>query len=150
VNGVFARDRCQLMADAHRLLGASRVMIVHGEGGLDEFAPAGATFVAELKDGHVRTYDVWPRDFGLDEADPAGLRGGEPALNARVLTEALNGAGGAVRTVGIMTAAAALYVAGQADDLSAGARRAAAALDDGSALRVMERLRVLAPRQAEG
>jgi anthranilate phosphoribosyltransferase len=150
VNGVFARDRCALMADAHRLLGASRVMVVHGEGGLDEFAPAGATFVAELKDGGVRTYDVRPRDFGLDEADAAGLRGGEPALNARVLTEALNGAPGAVRNVGVMTAAAALYVAGQADDLPAGARRAAAALDDGSALGVMERLRALAPRQAGG
>jgi anthranilate phosphoribosyltransferase len=150
VNGIFARDRCALLAEAHQLLGASRVMVVHGEGGLDEFAPAGATFVAELRDGAIRTYEVRPKDFGLDETDPAGLRGGEPALNARVLTEVLAGAKGAVRNVGVMTAAAALVVAGQAADLATGARRAEAALDDGSAARVVERLRTLAPRQAAG
>lgn len=149
VNGVYARERCELMAEAHRSLGATRVMIVHGEGGLDEFAPAGLTFVAELREGAVRTYELRPADFGLEPADPAGLRGGEPALNARVLAEALDGggAGGAVRTVGVMTAAAALVVAGAASDLRTGARRAEVALDDGSARRVLERLRVLAPRQ---
>jgi anthranilate phosphoribosyltransferase len=67
-----------------------------------------------------------------------------------VLTEALGGATGAVRNVGVMTAAAALYVAGQVADLPSGARRAEAALDDGSARRVMERLRVLAPLQGSG
>jgi anthranilate phosphoribosyltransferase len=138
------------MAEAHHLLGASNVMVVHGAGGLDEFAPAGATFVAELREGSIRTYEVGPRDFGLEDTDPAGLRGGEPELNARVLMEALAGASGPVRNVGVMTAAAALYVVGQAPDLATGARRAEAALDDGSARKIVERLRVLAPRQAQG
>jgi anthranilate phosphoribosyltransferase len=148
VNGVFARDRCELLARAHQALGAARVMVIHGDGGLDEFAPSGTTFVAELRDGAVRTYEVSPRDFGLPEADPAGLRGGEPAVNARILTEALQGAPGPVRNVALMTAAAALVVTSQAADLTAGVVRAADAIDDGRALRVLERLRAIAPKPA--
>jgi anthranilate phosphoribosyltransferase len=48
VNGVFARERCEFLARAHGQLGSRRAMVVHGSGGLDEFAPAGPTFVAEL------------------------------------------------------------------------------------------------------
>ena len=40
--------------------GSRRALVVHGAGGLDEFAPAGATFVAELADGGCATYEVQP------------------------------------------------------------------------------------------
>ena len=49
--GIFSRERCELLAQALAALGSSRAMVVHGAGNLDEFAPAGATFVAELTDG---------------------------------------------------------------------------------------------------
>jgi anthranilate phosphoribosyltransferase len=45
-----------------------------------------------------------------------------------------------------MTAAAALYVVGEATDLRAGARRAAAALSSGAARGVLETLRRLTPK----
>jgi anthranilate phosphoribosyltransferase len=54
----------------------------------------------------------------------------------------------AVRTVALMTAAAALYVAGEAADLRAGAQRAAAALQSGAARAVLETLRAIAPKSA--
>jgi anthranilate phosphoribosyltransferase len=145
VNGVFARERCELLAQAHHLLGSDRVMVVHGEGGLDEIAPSGPTFVAELRGGVVRTYEVSPGDFGLRETDPAGLRGGDPQLNARIFTEALETAPGPVRNVALMTAAAALVVTGLVSDFAAGAARAAAAIDNGDALRLLGRLRQMAP-----
>ncbi|MES1205174.1 MAG: anthranilate phosphoribosyltransferase [Pseudomonadota bacterium] len=145
VNGVFSRDRCELLARAHQALGAERVMVVNGAGGLDEFAPSGATLVAELRDGTVRTYEVTPADFGLAAADPEGLRGGEPDLNARMFIDVLRTAPGPARNAAVMTAAAALCVTGHAPDLTAGARRAAAAIDDGSALALLEKLRLLAP-----
>lgn len=147
VNGVFARERCETLAAAHQRLGTERAWVVHGAGGLDEIAPAGATFVAELRDGAVRTFEVNPGDFGLQESDPAGLRGGDPRFNARVLSEALGGAPGPARNAAAMTAGAALFVAGAAPDIASGARRAAATLDDGGALAVLERLRRLAPVQ---
>jgi anthranilate phosphoribosyltransferase len=142
VNGIFARDRCELLARAHQVLGAERVMVVHGEGGLDEIAPRGPTFVAELRDGAIRTYEITPSDFGLPPTDPDGLKGGDPQLNARVLMEVLNAAPGPARNVALMTAAAALYVTGQVPDLAAGAARS---IDDGSARAVLDRLRDIAP-----
>jgi anthranilate phosphoribosyltransferase len=146
VNGIFSRDRCELLARAHGALGSRRAWVVHGEGGLDEVAPMGPTFVAELADGAVRTYEVHPSDFGLDESDPAGLRGGTPADNARLALEILRGAGPeAARNVALMTAAAALYVSGAATNLLAATAAARAALTGGAALQVLETLRRIAP-----
>jgi anthranilate phosphoribosyltransferase len=119
--------------------------VVHGAGGLDELAPRGATLVAELKDGAVNTYEVTPADFGLAEADPAGLRGGESSYNAKLVLDTLGGAPGAIRTAALMTAAAALYVTGNAPDLRAATLRAQAALDGGKALAVLEAMRRVAP-----
>jgi len=112
---------------------------------LDEFAPAGSTYVAELKDGSVFTYELRPADFGLVEADPSGLKGGEPAYNAHLLLETLKGQGGAGRTAAVMTAAAGLYVVGGAPSLKDAAAKVQTALDEGKALAVLEDLRTLLP-----
>jgi anthranilate phosphoribosyltransferase len=149
VNGIFSRDRCELLAKAHAALGSRRALVVHGTGGLDEFAPAGSTFAAELGDGAVRTRELRPADFGLDESDPAGLAGGTPADNARIALEVLAGRGpAAARNAALMTAGAAIHVAGAAPDLRAGAARACEVLDGGGARGVLETLRRLAPRPA--
>ena len=150
VNGVFAKDRCELLARAHGVLGSQRALVVHGTPGIDEFAPTGATFVAELKDRLVRSYDVTPADFGLPPADPIGLLGGSPEFNALVINEVLYGVPQheAVRTVALMTAAAALFVVGEAADLRTGAQRAAAALQSGAARAVLETLRGMTPKKS--
>jgi anthranilate phosphoribosyltransferase len=149
VNGVFAEERCDFLARAHGALGSERAMVIHGAGGLDEFAPAGVTRVAELAAGAVRCYELRPADFGLEESDPAGLKGGEPADNARLAMATLRGERGAVRTAVVLTAASALLVTGNAPDLRGAAARATEALDGGGALRVLERLQRLAPRPAK-
>jgi anthranilate phosphoribosyltransferase len=149
VNGVFARERCEFLARAHAQLGSHRAVVVHGAGGLDEFAPAGPTTVAELADGKVRCYELRPADFGLEEAGPEGLRGGEPAYNARMLLETLQGKAGASRVAALMTAAAGLWVVGSAPDLREAARLATAALDSGGALAVLKQLGSLAPAPAK-
>lgn len=148
LNGVFAPERCEFLARAHGQLGSQRALVVHGAGGLDEIAPAGATHVAELRDGAVKVYEIRPADFGLSDDDPAGLRGGDPAVNANLLLETLRGRQGAIRTAAIMTAGAALYAAGAVGDLCSGAAKAIEALDAGRALGVLESLKCLAPGAA--
>jgi anthranilate phosphoribosyltransferase len=152
MNGIFSRERCEPLARAHAQLGSARALVVTGAGGLDEIAPAGATYVAELRDGAVRGYEVTPADFGLADVDPAGLLGGEPDFNARIMLETLSGASGAprhlaVRNAALMAAGAALYVSGHAPDLRAGTASATAVLDSGAARDVLERLRAIAPRK---
>jgi anthranilate phosphoribosyltransferase len=91
VVGVFAARWCAPVAAALGALGVRRAAVVHGADGLDEVAVRGPTHVAVVEDGAVRELTVTPRDFGLPEADPAGLAGGDAATNAAVLRLVLAG-----------------------------------------------------------
>ena len=145
LNGVFAADRVPFLASAHQKLGATRAFVVHGAGGIDEIATSGKTAVSELRDGTVRSYDISPDDFGLSQYDPKDLAGDTPDVNARLLLATLDGAPGAYRAAAVMSAAAALFVAGTAPSLAAAARLCEESLDGGQARRTLERLRQLAP-----
>ncbi len=141
VIGVYDGGWCEPVAQALGALGARRALVVHGAGGLDEIAVRGATRVAEwdAARGEVTTGELTPGDFGLAEADPAGLRGGDAADNAAALRRVLAGEPGAMRTATLMAAGAALLVCGLAADLRAGAEMAAAAIDRGDAARTLDR-----------
>jgi anthranilate phosphoribosyltransferase len=137
--GVFSAEWCEPVADALGKLGARRAFVVHGAGGIDEIAVRGATVVAEwfADAGAVRVREVTPADFGLAEADPAGLAGGDAADNAAITRRVLAGEAGAVRNAAVMEAAVALHAAGVAGDFREGAERAAAAIDRGDAERTL-------------
>jgi anthranilate phosphoribosyltransferase len=138
--GVYDAGRVELVAQALGQLGSEHALVVHGAGGLDEIAPAGLTEVAELRSGEVKRYRLQPRDFGLAEEDPAGLRGGDAQENAQLARAVLAGdKRDAARTCVVMSAAAALYAAGKTG-LRDGARLAEERIDDGSTLRLLERL----------
>ena len=89
--------------------------------------------MAELRDGGVRTFEVSPEDAGVGRADPAALKGGDAATNAAAVTALLAGEAGAFRDIVLLNSAAALIVAGTADDLQAGAALAAESIDSGKA-----------------
>jgi|SRR6478736_1059632 len=146
LTGVFRPELCEMLAEVHRRLGSQRAFVVHGARGLDEIAPAGATHVAELHGSIVRSYEITPEDFGLPATDPDGLRGGDPAFNAEIMVQVLNGGGPlAARNATLMAAAVGLVLADAAVSLREGTLRAARALDEGHAARVLERLRAIVP-----
>ena len=100
-----------------------------------------------LEDGKVRSYELTPSAFGLEESDPAGLAGGTPDENARIALAVLGGGGPlAARNAVLMTAGAAIYVAGLAPDLKAATARAREVLTGGGATSVLETLRRITPR----
>ncbi|MSP60015.1 MAG: anthranilate phosphoribosyltransferase [Myxococcales bacterium] len=138
--GVYAADRIDLITSALAGLGAERALVVHGsDGGLDEFSPCGVTEVGELRGRDVVRYTLRPRDFGVPEGELAGIAGGDAAYNALQARALLDGAAGAARSCVVMTAAAALYVAG-ANGFRDGARRAERAIDRGDARALLARL----------
>lgn len=139
--GVFDARWLGPLAEVLGKLGAERAWVVHGRDGMDELTTTGPSAVAELKDGAVSRFEVAPEDAGLPRADAAALAGGGPERNAAAIRALLDGERGAFRDIVLLNAGAALIVAGKAPDLRAGAARAAAAIDDGSARRVLERLR---------
>ncbi|WP_306016265.1 anthranilate phosphoribosyltransferase [Oceanicaulis sp. MMSF_3324] len=139
--GVFDRKWLVPMAEALRGLGAEAAMIVHGEDGLDEITTTGVSHVAELRpDGTIQEYVITPEDAGLMRADLDDLKGGEPEENAQAIRDLLKGTTGPYRDIVLLNAAAALKLAGVADDLKAGAALAAAAIDDGRAQSALDTL----------
>ncbi len=137
--GVFAPEWLQPMAEAMRELGSEKLWIVHGSG-LDEMTTAGSTDVVVLENGEISRRTVTPADAGLPTADLADLKGGDAEFNAKALRGLLDGEKSAYRDIAILNSAAALIVAGKADDLRSGAEMATASIDEG---RAGERLRKL-------
>ena len=91
VVGVFSSTWCEPVARALGALGVRRAIVVHGDGGLDEVAVRGETFVAIWDEGEVTTRTLTPAAFGCDETDPAGLAGGDAAHNAAIMRRVLAG-----------------------------------------------------------
>lgn len=138
--GVFARKWIEPMARTLGNLGAVRAWVVHGSDGLDELTTTGPSFVAELKDGAVRTFEVTPEDAGLKRAKIEDLKGGLPADNAAAVQALLDGKPGPFRDIVKLNAGAALLIAGKAKDLKAGAAMAADAIDSGKAKACLTKL----------
>jgi len=120
--------------------GALHAWVVFGHDGLDEITTTGPSTVHELRDGEVRAFSVAPADFGVPEAEPGALRGGDAARNAEIANRVLDGEAGAARDVVVVNAAAALHIAGLADTLVDGVELAQEAIGNGAAARVVERL----------
>jgi len=138
--GVFSKAWIEPMARVLGNLGGERAWVVHGSDGLDELTTTGPSFVAELKDGAVSTFEVSPSDAGIATASPDDLKGGDPEYNAAALKAVLAGEPGPYRDIVVYNSAAALIVAGKVDDLKAGAEMAAAAIDGGQAQAALDKL----------
>lgn len=139
LTGVYDPAWTAPMAETLGALGTERAWLVHGQG-LDELTLAGETRISEWHRGGLRHFTVTPDQAGLDAAPVEAIRGGDAAQNAAALRALLQGARGAYRDTVLLNAAAALLVAGRADDLREGAVLAAASLDNGGALHVLETL----------
>ncbi|MDA7946633.1 MAG: anthranilate phosphoribosyltransferase [Hyphomicrobiaceae bacterium] len=140
VIGVYSRDWLVPLAEVLRNLGSDRVWVVHGSDGLDELTTTGVTYVAELKDGKVTTFEVSPQDAGVAVSNPDDLVGGEADENADAVKGLLDGKPSAFRNIVILNAAAALVVSGKAKDLTEGAQLAADAIDTGAARKALDEL----------
>lgn len=137
--GVFAPEWVEPVAETLKALGATHVWVAHGDG-YDEITTTGQTRVAELVDGKIRTFTLTPEEVGLSRHTKDELRGGDAAYNANALRGVLSGKAGAYRDTVLMNAGAGLVVAGKAATLKDGMAAAAAALDAGKALAVLDKL----------
>jgi anthranilate phosphoribosyltransferase len=68
------------------------------------------------------------------------MAGGDPGVNAAITREILSGRPGAKRDVILINAGAALLAAGKVDNLKAGIRMAAEAIDEGQAAAKLDAL----------
>jgi anthranilate phosphoribosyltransferase len=142
VVGVADAYRVPILAGALAELGSQHAMVVHGEPGLDEISPLGLTRIMEINDGAVREWTLDPAEYGLTAYNADELAGGDPADNARIITDILSGRGSpGGKAAVVLNAAAAVYVSGLVSTFAEGVSRASAALETGAGLAALDRLR---------
>lgn len=140
VLGVFAKEWVEPIANVLKELGSEHVWVVHGSDGLDELTVTGKSFVAELKDGKVSTFEIDPTDYGFTLGTTEQLKGGDPEYNAAALRKILGGHKSAYRDITILNAAAGLIVAGKVTSLDEGVKLATESIDNGAALASLNKL----------
>jgi anthranilate phosphoribosyltransferase len=141
VVGVADERRVPLLAGALQQLGTRHALVVHGTG-MDEISPLAPTQVIEIRDGKTTTWSVDPTRFGYERLNADDLAGGNPEANARSILAVLGGgANRAARGAVVLNAGAALYVGGRAKNFGEGVELAEDALEKGTGLAALERLR---------
>jgi anthranilate phosphoribosyltransferase len=141
VIGVYAAQWVEPMAHALVELGCEHGMVVHGQPGIDELSPCGATIVATVREGAVTMSELDARELGVDLCALSDLAGGDPQRNAEITLAVLGGEPGPAADATALNAAATLVVAGRASDLGEGLEAAREALRSGAAMATLSALR---------
>ena len=140
VTGVFSHAWVEPLAMVLRNLGCEACWICHGEGGFDEIVPSGTTWISELKNGSIKSFELTPEAAGLTRSPTDALKGADATHNAEALRRVLEGEASAFRDAAVMTAGAALVVAGKAPAIRDAVTLARRAIDSGDALRALDTL----------
>lgn len=140
VIGVYSESLTEPFAKAMHAMGVERAVIVCGNGGMDEITNTGSTQISEIKNNQVVTYKINPSDFGIALADNKDVAGGTCEENAKITKDILAGVKGPKRDIVLLNAGAAIYVAGIADTMAEGIKKAEESIDSGAAAAVLEKL----------
>ena len=113
----------------------------YGHDGLDELTTTTTSTVIELRDGDVDDLRARPGGARSPDRRPrASSRAATPPATRQVAHRVLAGQHGPVRDIAALNAAAALVVAGVADDVADGLERAFVSIDDGHAAAALDAL----------
>lgn len=140
VIGVFAKELVEPVANVLKQLGSRHVMVVHADDGMDEISISTSTYVAELKDGEVNTYEISPLDFGLNVADSSTICVDGVEQSLAMINSIFNNEQGAALNIVCLNAGAAIYVSGLAGSHQQGIQMAQQAIANGAAKQVLSNL----------
>jgi anthranilate phosphoribosyltransferase len=140
VLGVYAQHLVDVVARVLLALGADHAMVVHSRDGLDEISISAATYVCEVRDGALRSYELKPEEIGVERHAAAGIAGGDARENARIAREVLGGTTSARSEIVAANAGAALYISGAAPTIRDGVVMARQSMASGQALAKLQEL----------
>lgn len=139
VRGVYSKDMILPVAKVMQAIGYKRAVVLHGgingsDLGMDEASVCGTTWCAEiLKNGDIKEYRFSPEDFSLKVHDPFELSPEkdisiESKRFASLIQDKENSAR---RDAAILNAGLIFYIAGQAENIAEGLKKADKALSTG-------------------
>ena len=142
VVGLFAEGYLERYAQALKSLGAKRAMVIYGHG-MDELSTISANIIFELQsNGSIVMRELDSRSLGFSKPAEKELSGGNAKENATCLENIFNGHDcGPRRDIVCLNAAAALLVAGKANDFAEGIKLALQQIESGATRNLLEKLR---------
>lgn len=149
VIGVFNPDLTEVFAQAMRMMGIERALVVNAKDGMDEISTASDTVVSEIKDGQVINYIITPEEYGFERTILECLQGGDAKTNAAITLDILKGSTGHRRDIVLLNAGATIYVGGRADSIAEGIEIARDSIDSGKALQKLLDLIAFTNRKSE-
>lgn len=140
VIGVFDAAWVEPLAQVLKQLGSEHVLVVHAADGMDEISISAKTYVAELKHGEVKTYTIEPEQFEMKKQSIEMLAVDGATQSLTVIRSVLNNDAGAALDIVLLNAGATIYVAGLAESLADGVKRAREVVKNGAANNVFNQL----------
>lgn len=140
VMGVSDARWLEPIAHVLAALGVERAIVAHSQDGMDEFSTCAPTDYIEVQNGKFTAKVLSPHDLGCACADPKMLEGGDAQTNATIISQLLHDGQGATADIACLNAAAALIVAGAAENFEGAMKLARASVNSGEAREKLARL----------
>ncbi len=137
--GVYDKKLVKPLAQVLSNLGVVRGVAVCGCDGIDEVTLSGPTYVCEIRNGELSSYEITPEQFGLKRCELKDLIGGDPEQNAQITKDILSGKErGPKREVVVINAAVAMYLGIDGVSIADCIKKAEEILDSKKAYEKME------------
>ena len=136
--GVYDEKLVEPLAHVLKNLGLKKLMVVYGMDCLDEISLSAPTKVCEYRDGEFKSYEITPEQFGFTRCKKEDLVGGEPAANAQIAREILDGVEGPKMDAVLLNAGAAIYIATDGITIEQGIEKAKEMITSGKAKAKLE------------
>jgi anthranilate phosphoribosyltransferase len=135
IMGVWNEGIIGKVSETFAKLGTARTWVIHGGDGLDEITLSGATHISEIIGNEITSRQISPEDFGLETLPIEGLSKLAPSESADLIRRILSNRheNTAARNLVLINAAAAIYIAGSADDLKTALAAALNSIESGAA-----------------
>ena len=131
--GVYDEKLVEPLAHVLKNLGLKKLMVVYGMDCLDEISLSAPTKVCEYRDGEFKSYEITPEQFGFTRCKKEDLVGGEPAANAQIAREILDGVEGPKMDAVLLNAGASIYIATDGITIEQGIEKAREMITSGKA-----------------
>jgi anthranilate phosphoribosyltransferase len=148
--GVYDRKLVEPLAQVLANLGVVRGLVVSGRDGMDEVTLTGETYVCEIRNGELTSYEITPEQFGFSRCTLEDLAGGSPEENAQIAKDILTGKErGPKHDVVVLNSAMALYLGIDNITVAESIKLAQDIIDSGKAAAKLEQFRQLTNEAAQ-
>ncbi|MEM8498721.1 MAG: anthranilate phosphoribosyltransferase [Pseudomonadota bacterium] len=138
--GVFDKKWLSSYAAAFKAMGATHVLCVNADDGLDELSIAANTQVFELKDGVISNYTVNPENVGLTRGKLDDIKVDSAEQSLAMIKAAYKGDNQSAADIVALNSGAAIYAADLCESIEHGVAMAQDAMLSGLALQKMKEL----------